>query len=153
MSVSKQPRGSVSAVDVFAACPSVQIRWPGLTDAELLEKAMEIYSINSSASVPWFNEANVPQLLPHPDNCRPHEQHIRKLEKKCLKFGIRPEIRGQPWAVMSEGNQPPYLLISWGSLSRAAYRAAAAEPNNQLLKRSMQRPLTGVTCLVPGPVT
>lgn len=136
-------QGPPADVDVFHPATSVQVRWPHLSDAERLERALEIYAINTSASVPWYDEARNPMLKPHPDNCRPHEQHIRKLERKCLKYGIRPEIRGQPWAVMSENNRAPYLLISWGSLSRAAYRAAQANPENQLLKKSMDRPLTG----------
>jgi len=136
--------GGKETYDVFQPVTSVQVRWPQLSDAERLDRALELYAINSNASVPWYDESQNPCLKPHPDDFRPHEQHIRKLERKCLKYGIRPEIRGQPWALMSENNRPPYLLISWGSLTRAAYRAAQAHPDNQLLKKSMQRPLNGV---------
>ena len=63
----------------------MQVRWPGISDAERLERALEIYAINNSASVPWFDEAGNPSMKPY----RPHEQHIRKLEKKNTAFAQR----------------------------------------------------------------
>lgn len=77
----QHPGAKTSTIDVFSQCPSVQVRWPGMSDAAHLEKALEIYSISTSASIPWFNDRGEPQLRPHHDNFRPHEQHIRKLEK------------------------------------------------------------------------
>lgn len=134
-------------VDIFESQTSVQVRWPGLSEAERLEKALSVYSISTNASIHWFDESGHPLMKPHPDNNRPHEQHIKKLIKKCQKFGVRPEIRGQPWAVMSDNNKPPYLMVSWGSLSRAAYRALQESPENVLLAKSMERPLSGVWSL------
>ncbi|CAJ1439334.1 unnamed protein product [Effrenium voratum] len=139
--------GGSHGCEIFEPMVSVQARWPDLPDAEKLERIYDLYAISTSASVPWWDESGNPLMKPHPDNYRPHEQHIRKLEKKCLKYGIRPEIRGQPWALMSASNAPPYQMLSWGSLTRAAYRAASAEPHNEILKRSMSRPLTGAGAL------
>eukprot|EP00959_Pyramimonas_sp_CCMP1952_P199040 4163201-Pyramimonas_sp.AAC.1 len=53
-------------------------------------------------------------------------------------------VRGQPWAIMSEGDKPPYKLVSCGALTRAIYNAFDREPQNKNVIETLNAGLEGV---------
>ena len=80
--------------------------------------------------MPWFMEDGQPMFICHPENIRHQEQSILQGVRSIVENGIIAEARGKPWAVASKGNAPPYQLISFGTISRAMYRAVEEHGKN-----------------------
>lgn len=112
-----------------------------------IEKIFDTFAVQRQAVVPFFDEEGRQRMVPHPDNVRNHEQVIRKYVQSVLKNGIIECMRGDPIAVNSPSGQGPIKMLSWGSLTRAFYRAHEQEPQHDNVQRTLQRGLRQVTIL------
>ena len=56
-------------------------------------------------------------------NMRDQRHHEDDLVKSILENGVVPSVRGAPWARI--GPDGVALMITWGSLSSAAYEASS----------------------------
>lgn len=78
------------APQIFEPCASVQQRFPGKQGVELLEAIFELYSINRSAHLTFFDPKGQPMIKPHEINMRRQSQVLRKyvseLNKKNYLF-------------------------------------------------------------------
>jgi hypothetical protein len=107
-------------------------------------KVNKWYRVSSNHTVDFFDDANTPQLMMHPENQRHQEIVEEEYVRKILTMGNVGQVRGRPWAIASAGDKPPYKLVSYGTLTRAIYKAAAAEPRNPNVVATLKAGLEGV---------
>ncbi len=73
----------------------------------------------------FFDSAGTQLVVPHKDNVRKNSVQIVRYKESIKKFGNIQGVRGQAVAVLSEGNKPPWRMLTYGSVSRAIYAAHA----------------------------
>lgn len=88
-------------------------------------------------------------LVMHECNHRHQEAVELEYMKKVLSMGAVGAVRGQPWAVESppthkdakpeDEGQAPYRLLTFGTLTRAIYRAHELEKDNQNVKETLDQ--------------
>ena len=126
---------------------SITARFPGVPVGQvLLNKVFQVYG-RGICTVQWFDGLGQPNCLPHPDNIRHQDVVVDDYVASCLQYGADGAVRGQPWAVLSKGEgcgQPPFLMVTWGTLCRAFYIAAQKEPGNIQIKTAIESGLKNV---------
>jgi hypothetical protein len=106
-------------------------------------------------SVPWFSASGAPNFVCHNLNRRHREQDIVEMMNCLRDNGLIAEARGHPWAVVGPDGGPPYQLLTYGTLSRALYRAVAAWPENENIRMTLEAGCEDLTLFVnklPGQV-
>ena len=99
-------------------------------------------------TLPFFDEKGGQALERHELNRRQVKAVENRFTKSVLQHGNVPGVRGAPWATGTWGS-PPYKLITYGTLSRAVYRAVAADPDNKVVQLSVARGLVGADLYRP----
>eukprot|EP00959_Pyramimonas_sp_CCMP1952_P368765 7724312-Pyramimonas_sp.AAC.1 len=135
----------------FQPCETIYQR-PGLKNlkgAALLEKLWDMYAVTGQRdiTVKFFTESGQRTMKPHPLNERRQDTVVAEYTESIKEDGNVAGVRGDPWAVFSPGGQLPYLMISYGTLSRAVYRAAAEDPKNKMVKLTLKQGLRHMTVL------
>ncbi len=124
--------------------PSVRARFPNAGEGQqLLDLIVEVYAINTRVTVPFFVDG-AKNLVPHECNQRKHDQIMRKYIDSVRTYGILPEVRGRCWAVAPPTFNGPLRLLTWGTLSRAAYAAFEQDRTNPKVALSMERGIPDV---------
>lgn len=116
----------------------------------MLNKVVELYGVpgKKNVTIDWFNnDTHEPNFKPHPDNERHQTVVVESYIEPIARQGVVAGVRGKPFALLSRGGTPPYLLITWGTLSRAFYEAVRRFPDNHLIQTSLQGGLADVTLL------
>ena len=111
----------------------------------MLTKIREFYSFSppghtsSKIIVRWFDEHNHPTLKPHEANMRQHEVVLLEYVDSIVEYGVCSDGRGGAWALASRGSPSgaPFLLLTWGTLARAFYKALELHPSNENVKASL----------------
>jgi hypothetical protein len=140
--------GSVDIqVQLWGPCTSVHARFPGIPiGIRLVNKIFEVYG-REVVNTAWYDTDSRELLVPHPDNIRHHDITIEDYIILLLKYGLNQDCRGQPWAVLSRENKPPYLMLSWGTLVRAVYAAARKYPHNKNIEETLKMGVTNIKLL------
>jgi hypothetical protein len=126
--------------------PSVFMRFPGVEMGEpMLEQINKVYLRSKPLNVAWYNEEGTPQLCCHELNHRRQAAVINGYVSSIRAYGISQAVRGAACAVPSKGGGPPYRLLTFGSLSRAAY-ACMTQYRGE--KKIEEMRLKGLTILV-----
>ena len=78
MAVAQPGKGPGSAMDIFSSRDSVTQRFPGLDGLELVEAIFDLYSINKSAHLDFYDSKGMKMIVPHEINIRHQSQVFRK---------------------------------------------------------------------------
>ena len=114
---------------LFDPLPSIFDRFPDIPQPGgviMMNKIKHCYGVPGRImfSVPWYDSDDRDCFICHPDNVRHHNSVIDEYEETVASMGVVQEGRGSPFAILS--NTPtglPYQLITFGSVSRAFYKA------------------------------
>ena len=63
---------------IFASCASVTERFPGKDGLEMVEAIFDLYSINKSAHLSFYDAKKTKLIVPHEINVRHQSQVLRK---------------------------------------------------------------------------
>ena len=127
---------------IYGPRNNIHERFPGLTGLRLLNKVNSWYRVPpKNRHVKLFSEDGARLFEMQSDNIRDQKVVEDDYVRSVLTKGNVSGVRGQPWAVLSEGEQPPFNLISYGTLARAIYRAAQAEPDNPNVLATLEQGL------------
>ena len=93
----------------------------------------------------WLQPDGSHTFTNHPDNVRHQNCVVDDYEADCLQHGIVAEGRGAVMALMNDTpSGMPYLLITWGTLSRAFYNCVAKFPDHPMVLASLEAGLENV---------
>ena len=138
---------------LFSHKDSIFDRFPDIPapgGVKMLNKVVELYGVpgKKNVTIDWFNnDTHEPNFKPHPDNERHQTVVVESYIESIARQGVVAGVRGKPFALLFRGGTPPYLLITWGTLSRAFYEAVRRFPDNHLIQTSLQGGLADVTLL------
>jgi hypothetical protein len=117
----------------------------------LLKRIVADYGVKGlcEVTIPWFDPTTgMANFKPHPNNVREQRVVEAQYEDSIKQNGIMACARGSPFALQSDTpSGRPYLLISWGTLSRCFYRVVASDGDNPNVKESLRIGVEGVTIL------
>eukprot|EP00959_Pyramimonas_sp_CCMP1952_P461621 9481884-Pyramimonas_sp.AAC.1 len=80
--------------------------------------------------------------MPHARNTRRNQVQVKTYAAKVIQFGNVQGVRGAAIAVMSEGNKPPWRMITYGTLTRSIYLAHEQAGEMDTVKETIQDGLT-----------
>jgi hypothetical protein len=104
---------------IFMPVASARERYAGLTDAEILSRITNTYTIDPSTHLHFYGTDGSQNMEIPSWNKRAHGRNIKKLGKRLNKIGIVHGVRGAMWVVKNKNPTGPYQLITWGGLTRA----------------------------------
>lgn len=92
--------------------------------------------VNPSGKIPFYDDAGKRNFIMHADNEREQDSVIDRYVEGIVEYGINGDVRGRCFVLesapsVSGSRQGPLQCITWGTLTRAAYRAfetKGAEP-------------------------
>jgi hypothetical protein len=123
--------------------PSVFLRFPGVEMGEpMLEQLNRVYKRSKPLHVQWYDEDGVPQLVCHELNHRRQAAVINGYIDSIRTYGVSQSVRGAACAVPSKGGGPPYRLLTFGFLSRAAYAAMQQYRGEKKIEECRNKGLT-----------
>ena len=93
--------------------------------------------VGPDTTLPFFNADTQPMLIDHSENIRHAGSTIEAYAHSIEKHGNVPGVRGLSLAQLSEGDQPPYNMLTYRQLSKAVYVAHKRLPCNQLVQASV----------------
>ena len=133
--------------DRFKELTHVSDRYHGVEEGiELLEKIFADFALQRDITITWFSKTGSQLLFPHPLNIRGHKQVFAKYVVWVKKYSLTHGIRGSAWVVSSANLEPPYYLITWGSLGGAVYEAfKTSGPESKKVELTKEKGLRGVT--------
>ena len=99
----------------------------------------DAYRVEDQAALPYYDGEGRPMLRRHAINDRQQEQVKARYVAGVLKSGVIDGVRGNPWAV--KGVDGVFELISYATLTEAAYAAHRQQPQNEHVKLSVSRGL------------
>lgn len=103
---------------------SVFDRWPALeAGLPTLTYINNVYRRHTQLLVQFYNEDGHKNLIVHELNKRKQAAVVNQYVRSICANGLTQDVRGRACALPSRGGGPPYKLITFGSLSRAAYIA------------------------------
>lgn len=120
-------------------------RFKGVTGIFLHKVAKKAYVIKTT-TLPFFNKNGERALYKHRLNDRKESVEDETLIASLLEKGVLPDVRGVPIAI--EGNES-FQMLSAGRLTDCFFKALEREPNNLLLKASVETGLPGALLLHP----
>eukprot|EP00969_Alexandrium_andersonii_P259015 11452528-Alexandrium_andersonii.AAC.1 len=115
---------------MFRPMPSIQKRYPGLEGKVLLDKIVRTYGVHNDITLPFFDKHEHRALFRHPRNQRLQTLVETNYKNSILDKGIMQGVRGTAWCTYSKGRTLPYLMVTYGTLSSAFYRAHTEQPYN-----------------------
>jgi hypothetical protein len=140
--------------DMFKPYANVYMRYPEIGPPggiRLLKRIVGDYGVKGlcEVTIPWHDPATgMANFKPHPNNVREQRVVEAQYEESIKQNGIMACARGAPFALQSDTpTGRPYLLISWGTLSRCFYRVLATDGDNPNVKESLRIGVEGVTIL------
>ena len=98
----------------------------------MLQRIIKLYGVPTliNATVPWYDEQGQNNCVCHKENERHHAAVIDDYTETIRENGAVQCARGAPFAIMNTtAIGRPYLLITFGSLSRGVYNAAIKYPD------------------------
>eukprot|EP00973_Karenia_brevis_P012703 1724253-Karenia_brevis.AAC.1 len=126
------------AGDIFRHYPDI----PAPGGLRMINRVIKDFGVPGfkGVNIPWYDTVtNGENFAPHPDNMRCQSIVDDDYDDSILQFGVCSSARGKPFALMSDtANGRPYLLITWGTLSRAFYRMARAHRQNPNILESLE---------------
>ena len=95
-------------------------------------------------TLPFFDLSGSKKLMERDRlNLRDQRHHEEDLVSSILENGVVPSVRGAPWA--RYGADGVAQMITWGSLSSAAYEAHRRQPTNPQVLASLAAGVTFAT--------
>ena len=116
-----------------------------------MNKLKAVYGVPGrvGCAVPWYDEAGNPNFTCHADNERHHNAVVDDYVEIIAEDGVVQEARGAPFAILnSTPTGLPYLLITFGTLSRAFYKANKIHADKKSVIASREAGLQNVTVLI-----
>jgi hypothetical protein len=107
-------------------------RWPDIEHGlPMLNHIDMIYRPRRKVHVDFYDAEGNRQLVTHELNHRRQAAVINQYVKSICSNGLSQKVRGEACAVPSKGGGSPYKLLTFGSLSRAAYICFETERNRR----------------------
>ncbi len=140
---------------IFKPHDTVYERFPNIPPPgglRMLRQITSAYAVPGfiDTNVNWWDEHGNPMVQPHPENIRHQDNVVEDYESSIVELGVCAASRSKPMAVMSDTpTGRPYLLITWGTMSRAFYNVASApatKSNPQVLA-SIEQGIPSLTVL------
>ena len=144
------------------SCPSVQLRYPGLTGRLLQKRVMADYAFSDKHgdhTCDFFlkdvdGHHHGPRIVRHSLNNRDEHETRLQYTKIIEENGFIDGIRGQAWVVPSslDLNTCVYELLSAATLTEAIYAAYERSPHNEQVISTIQSGLTHLPSPLSRPV-
>ncbi|CAK0879470.1 unnamed protein product [Prorocentrum cordatum] len=98
-----------------------------------------------SSTIPWFDKATKkPNFVRHDLNDREQQKTLERHVKTIMDYGLVEDMRGVPFAQLSEGDRPPYRLFAHAHLATAFYIAFQRNPRNSNVLATFKKGLARV---------
>ncbi|CAK0887771.1 unnamed protein product, partial [Prorocentrum cordatum] len=102
-----------------------------------------------SSTIPWFDKATKkPNFVRHDLNDREQQKTLERHVKTIMDYGLVEDMRGVPFAQLSEGDRPPYRLFAHAHLATAFYIAFQRNPRNSNVLATFKKGLARVVSFI-----
>jgi hypothetical protein len=109
----------------------------------MLTQVNKSYRRRVRVTLPFFSGDNdaIKTFICHPLNERHHNVVIQSYIKSIRKFGLAQDVRGIAAAMPSLGGGAPYLMLTYGSITRAIYICAEKYGSEENVKSTISNGL------------
>ncbi|CAK0815268.1 unnamed protein product, partial [Prorocentrum cordatum] len=141
-----EPSANATGGEMWIEKASVDVRYPGLQGILLQEAVFDDYSVRRNVTLQFFDDDGAQTIVPHPENVRKQEAIVNHYARLVRDYGVIPGVRGEPRGIQSDtASGMPALMVTYGTLSRAVYKAAKKWPENKMAQVSLTRGLRNAT--------